>query len=380
VTTPRWRARYGAHEVPTFDPRQVFRRRLTEPMEQLAQAVAERVVQLVIDAIDVNQLIDRVDVDRLIERVDVNQLLAGVDVNEVVRRVDVEQVVERVDVDAIVARVDVEALLARVDVEALVERIDVNRLVEKIDVSALVSQTDLGRVLAASTTGVVTGVLDLVRSHLASLDQGLERVLTALFHERATRPLGPGMATTADTPAAPGQRRQERDVALQGRYAGPFSRLADAAADFGAGLGIFNVVLAALSFAWRVVTGHDVSFNHHPLVVDPILAVWSLIYLAYPWALSGKSLGMAVIGIRVVTPDRGRIKPGRAVLRALVLPVSIALAGLGLVGIVVQRQRRALHDFAAGSVVIYDWNARAARLRAMAGSHRDSAPAPETAA
>ena len=362
--------------MPPFDPRQVFKRRLTDPIEQLAQAVAERVVQLMVAAIDVNAVLERVDVDAILAKVDVDALVARADVEEIVRRVDVDEIVrrvnveaivERVDVERIVERVDVEALVARIDVDALVQRIDINRLVDQIDVSKLVSQTDIGRIFAASTTGVVTGVLDLVRSHVAGLDQWFERVATALFHGRSGRPAGPGWPVDAAA-STPGQRRAERDLALQGRYAGPFSRLASAAADFGAGIGIFNVLLAAVSFAWRVITGHDVSFAHHPAIVDPLLGVWSLVYLAYPWALSGKTLGMAVLGIRVVTPAGERIRPWQAIVRALVLPVSLVLAPFALSGVVLGKERRSLHDVAAGTVVVYSWNARAAQLRAIAGT------------
>ena len=133
------------------------------------------------------------------------------------------------------------------------------------------------------------------------------------------------------------------------------------------------MLLAAAAFAWRVATGHNVSFSHHPAIVDPILGLWAFLYLVYPWALSGKSLGMAVLGIRVVTPTGGRIGPSQAVVRALVLPFSVALAPFALVGVVVQRERRALHDFAAGTVVVYAWNARAAQLRAIAESRPASA-------
>jgi len=337
-------------------------------MEQLAQAVAERIVQLVVTAIDVNAVLERVDLERLIDRIDLNELVASVDLDQVARQIDVERIVERVDVEALVARIDIDALVARIDIERLVQRIDVNRVVDQIDVSKLVSQTDLGRVLAASTTGVVTGVLDLVRSHVAGLDQWIERVVTKVFHGRAGRPPGPGWPAEAAGPGEPRQRRYERDLALQGRYAGPVSRLAAAAADTAASVGIFNLLLAAVAFAWRVATGHDVSFSHHPAVVDPIFGVWALLYAAYPWALSGKTLGMAVLGIRVVTPDGGRVRSWQAVVRALALPFSVALGGLGLVGVVVQRERRGLHDFVAGTVVVYAWNARAAQLRAIAGT------------
>jgi uncharacterized RDD family membrane protein YckC len=296
-----------------------------------------------------------------------------VDVEKIVERVDVEKIVERVDVERIIERVDVEKIVARIDIEQLIQRIDINRLVDQIDVSKLVSQTDLGRVIAASTTGVVTGVLDLVRSHVAGLDQWVERVATAVFHGRSGRAPGPGWPVDSSAVATPGESRHDRDLALQGRYAGPFSRLAAAAADFGASIGIFNVLLAAVSFAWRVVTGHDVSFSHHPAVVDPLLGVWALLYLAYPWALSGKTLGMAVLGIRVVTPAGEPIRPWQAVVRALVLPFSVALAPFALSGVIVQRERRALHDFVAGTVVIYAWNAHAARLRAIAEARGVSA-------
>jgi len=75
---------------------------------------------------------------------------------------------------------------------------------------------------------------------------------------------------------------------------------------------------------------------------------------------------MAVLGIRVVTPAAAPIRPWQAVVRALVLPFSVALAPLGLIGVVVGKERRTLHDLVAGTVVVYAWNARAAQLRAIA--------------
>jgi uncharacterized RDD family membrane protein YckC len=46
--------------------------------------------------------------------------------------------------------------------------------------------------------------------------------------------------------------------------------------------------------------------------------------------------------------------------------LSIVVFGLGFIGILVQRERRALHDLLAGTAVIYSWDARAARLRWLA--------------
>jgi hypothetical protein len=56
--------------------------------ERMAQAVAERVVALVVDALDVNALLDRVDVEDLLERIDVDALVARIDVEQVIARID----------------------------------------------------------------------------------------------------------------------------------------------------------------------------------------------------------------------------------------------------------------------------------------------------
>jgi hypothetical protein len=49
-----------------------------------------------------------------------------------------------------------------------------------------------------------------------------------------------------------------------------------------------------------------------------------------------------------------------------VFPFSFLFFGLGLIGIAIGQEHRALHDVAAGSTVVYDWDARAARLRFLA--------------
>ena len=75
---------------------------------------------------------------------------------------------------------------------------------------------------------------------------------------------------------------------------------------------------------------------------------------------------MAVLGLRVVRADGDGLDPWRGVVRALVFPLSFLFFGLGFLGILVQREHRALHDLIAGTAVVYAWDARAARLRFLA--------------
>ncbi|MGO8870940.1 MAG: hypothetical protein ACLQPH_05965 [Acidimicrobiales bacterium] len=125
-------------------------------MEQLAQAVAERVVSIVLDAIDIDALL------------------------------------ERVDVDALVSRVDVDGVVSRVDVEKIIDRVDVKKVVDRIDIDAIVEQTELGTIIARSTSGVASEVLDVVRAQGVGLDDFVARWVNRILRRApGTLPLGP---------------------------------------------------------------------------------------------------------------------------------------------------------------------------------------------
>ena len=150
---------------------------------------------------------------------------------------------------------------------------------------------------------------------------------------------------------------------LQGKYAGFASRFAAFAVDVGVSLGVFMLALAAISFAATVLTGNGITWHRGDIWVIVAYAVWAFAYFAHSWALSGRTPGMALFGVRVVSDDGAHVSGRQATVRALALPLSFLLLGLGFVGILLGDRRRALHDVIAGTAVIYSWDARAARLR-----------------
>jgi uncharacterized RDD family membrane protein YckC len=75
---------------------------------------------------------------------------------------------------------------------------------------------------------------------------------------------------------------------------------------------------------------------------------------------------MALLGVRVVAADGSEAGTRRALVRTAAFPLSILLLGLGFLPILARRDRRALHDLIAGTAVIYDWDARSARIRYLA--------------
>lgn len=153
-------------------------------------------------------------------------------------------------------------------------------------------------------------------------------------------------------------------VGRQGNYAGAVSRLAAFAADVGASWGLYTLGVALLNAAFKLITGHGFALSNHQLVAFIVLSLWEFLYFAYQWAVSGKTLGMAILGLQVVTVQGGPINVRQATLRTIGLGFTLFITlGIGFLGIVFQRNRRALNDYFAGTAVVYDWDARAARLR-----------------
>jgi hypothetical protein len=146
---------------------------MTDPAEALAQQVTERVLDLVVSALDINELAARVDPNVILSRVDVSALL------------------DRVDVGALLDRVDVGALLDRVDVNALLDRVEVNDLLRRVDIDALVQDTDLGVLMARSTGGVASDVLDAARSQAVRLDLLVDRWVCRVLRRKQAGPSAP---------------------------------------------------------------------------------------------------------------------------------------------------------------------------------------------
>ena len=153
---------------------------------------------------------------------------------------------------------------------------------------------------------------------------------------------------------------------LQGHYAGAGSRFAAYAVDAGLSTGLFTIGTGIVALALNIVTGIRLNLSQGSTGTAVAYGAWLLVYFAYSWAVFGKTAGMALFGVRVVGKAGDAVGTRRAIVRTLALPLSFALFGLGFVGIVVRRDRRALHDLIAGTAVVYSWNAHSARLRFLA--------------
>lgn len=152
---------------------------------------------------------------------------------------------------------------------------------------------------------------------------------------------------------------------VSGHYAGAFTRLAAFVVDWFVIIGAYGLILSGTQFILQLLFGSDVVLDDIDIVWWWIgFAVWAFFYSTVGLTLTGRTIGKALVGLKVVARRGDPVGPGRAAVRVLFLPLSFALFGLGFLGILLGRERRALHDVIAKTAVVYDWGDRPAEMPA----------------
>ena len=150
----------------------------------------------------------------------------------------------------------------------------------------------------------------------------------------------------------------EEATSLLGHYAGAITRFVAYMVDSVVIFGSFVALVALGTAVLHLVIGKDVAVNpSSPWWGIPIVA-WGFFYYWYCYTASGKTPGKALLGLRVVRSDGSDLHAGRAAVRVLAFPLSFLLFGIPFLGIIVGRQRHALHDAIADTSVVYDFDAR----------------------
>ena len=328
--------------------------------ESLLSRVFSRATGVVVDAVNPNTILDDIDVNSLMERVDVNALMERVDPDVILDNVDVNALMDRVHVDELLDRIDVNALMTRVDVEALLDRVDVNALMDRVDVKALTDRAGIPDIVRESTGAMAGSAMDVVRRQIVALDQIIGRATYRLIgRDPQARPVAPP-SLEAQTGLAKDGRGQ-----VTGHYAGPVSRLAGFAVDAVIVWVSLLLFVFGLGFVLNFIFSVDLNTSWRQTVVGIVLALlWVFTYLWVGLAVAGRTAGMGVSGITVLTREGTAVSGRQAFVRTLVFPVSFLFFGFGFLGIFISPTRRTLHDAAAGTIVVYDWGDRPAEMNA----------------
>lgn len=150
-------------------------------------------------------------------------------------------------------------------------------------------------------------------------------------------------------------------LGVTGHYAGPVSRTAATVADVAIIFGLFTMGTAGLSLLSNLFLDWNIE-GSNGWVWGVSLLVWAFIYAFGGLAIAGRTPGKTLVGLRVVGKDGSVLSVGRALGRTLVFPINIITFGLGFLGVIFQREHRALSDMIAKTAVVYDWGSRTAEL------------------
>jgi uncharacterized RDD family membrane protein YckC len=138
------------------------------------------------------------------------------------------------------------------------------------------------------------------------------------------------------------------------RYAGLATRTIAFAAD----AAVINVVAwgvaAIITLGLSLIAVPD-EVRTALVAIGAVLALlWSVGYFVFFWSASGQTPGDRVLGIRVEDALTGApVRPRRALLRVIALPLSALPLCAGFLLILVDDRRRALHDRIARTTVSY---------------------------
>jgi uncharacterized RDD family membrane protein YckC len=117
------------------------------------------------------------------------------------------------------------------------------------------------------------------------------------------------------------------------------------------------------------------------LLVIIISNLTFIVYVIFLWLLVDKTIGQALLGLRVVRVDGRALTLGPAIRRVVGMYIAILPLFLGFLWVLIDDRRQGWHDKIADTVVVYDWEARLGRrlrqwLARQQASHGASTAAP----
>lgn len=186
------------------------------------------------------------------------------------------------------------------------------------------------------------------------------------YRERAES----GTPAPPPTPALPAGAR-----ALQGDRAGFVSRAIAAWIDV---VLVFVVVLGTVAVVWMLsflinpTTATEPTTNAERVPSLLVLIIYgyvlNVLYWTAGWAISGRTIGNLIMGLRVVDWRGNHL----GVITAFVRAIFCTLFAIGLLWAIISRANRSVQDVVLRTSVIYDWPTEAPRLkRVLRRSRRD---------
>jgi uncharacterized RDD family membrane protein YckC len=256
-------------------------------------------------------------------------------------------------------------------------------LIQTVDTSMdhVVENPKVQELVEEQSTSLAEEVAEELRERAVSLDMLVERLVGRILRRPPRRTQAPLVILPVPVEDTTGAVRS-----LAGQPAGFVSRL---------GAFLIDIVVVSVTFVvagWLLDAVQSVmvavivlsrlpisvpEFTYGSLHLSGTVLFW-MGYLLLFWTMSGKTVGKAILGLRVVSRDGHGLSLGRSLLRVVGYALSQFFFYLGFLWVAVDGRQRGWHDYLAGTYVVYCWDAHveerflAKEMRALAAeSSRD---------
>ncbi len=165
-------------------------------------------------------------------------------------------------------------------------------------------------------------------------------------------------AAAPDLPSVPSDSLDE----VQGRRAGFVTRGIAFVIDFFCVLAAFPLIMWGIGITVAVM---NFSAPEYPQVAAAVASCLQLgimfVYFVGPWAITGRTIGQGVMGLRVVGRRKVRVNLLQAAVRWFVLFLTLFV--IGPLWLALSGKRLALHDRASRTQVLYERSPRRTHVR-----------------
>jgi uncharacterized RDD family membrane protein YckC len=153
---------------------------------------------------------------------------------------------------------------------------------------------------------------------------------------------------------------------FQGHYAGPVTRLLAYALDLLIISVVFTLSAAMVSLAVELATPWKLTLSDDSVLALVLYLGFCALYFGNSWVVFARTPAMSLMGLRICRADGSALDARHGLVRLLAFPLAFLTLGAGFLGIIFGRTHQAIYDRIADTAVIYDWDAEATRLRALA--------------
>jgi len=142
------------------------------------------------------------------------------------------------------------------------------------------------------------------------------------------------------------------------RYGGFWIRVLACVIDIVILVAVMRLLTSVVGIEFWEVQVQDSTFNGFSnrsfvVVLNPLALLASLTYFAGQWWIRGRTIGMALLGLRVVRgADGTAIGPGRGIGRFFGLVLSFLVLAIGVIWVAADARKQGWHDKLAGTVVV----------------------------